>query len=67
VFHLRQTYLQEPDRYNREGITFLFDRTTKKFSYDGAAWREILKRYPNSPEATEARKHLEKLSSTETK
>ena len=51
------------DRYNREGITFLFDRTTKKFSYDGAAWREILRRYPNSPEAAEARKHLDTLSS----
>ena len=49
------------DRYNREGITFLFDRTTRKFSYDGAAWREILKRYPNSPEAAEARKHLDAL------
>jgi hypothetical protein len=47
------------DRYNREGITFLFDRTSKKFSYNGAAWREILKRYPNSPEAVEARKRLE--------
>jgi len=50
------------DRYNREGLTFLFDRTTKKFSYNGAAWREILKRYPNSPEAVEARKHLELLA-----
>ncbi len=49
------------DRYNREGITFVFDRATKKFSYNGAAWREILKRYPNSPEAVEARKHLELL------
>ena len=48
--------------YNREGITFLFNRTTKKFSYNGAAWREILKRYPNSPEAVEARKHLEALA-----
>ena len=50
------------DRYNREGITFLFDRTTRKFSYNGAAWREILKRYPNSPEAAEARKHLDALA-----
>ena len=49
------------DRYNREGITFQFDRATKKFSYDGAAWREILKRYPNSPEAVEARKHLDAM------
>jgi hypothetical protein len=50
------------DRYNREGITFLFDRTTRKFSYNGAAWREILKRYPNSPEAAEARMHLDALA-----
>jgi len=50
------------DRYNREGITFQFDRATKKFSYDGTAWREILKRFPNSPEALEARKHLEALA-----
>jgi len=54
------------DRYNREGLTFLFDRTTRKFSYDGAAWREILKRYPNSPEAVEARKHLEGGATTKT-
>jgi hypothetical protein len=50
------------DRYNREGITFQFDRLTKNFSYDGAAWRQILKRFPNSPEASEARKHLEMLA-----
>src|SRR5712692_2917498 len=55
------------DRYNREGITFLFDRTTKKFSYDGAAWREILKRYPNSPESVDARKPLDALTNLKTK
>jgi len=55
------------DRYNREGLTFLFDRTTKKFSYNGAAWREILKRYPNSPEAVEARKHLDALMNVKPK
>lgn len=47
------------DRYNRQSVTFTFDRAAKKFHYDGAAWREILKRYPNSPEAEEARKRLE--------
>ncbi len=47
------------DRYNRQSVTFTFDRAAKKFHYDGAAWREILKRYPNSPEAGEARKRLE--------
>ncbi len=50
------------DRYNRQGVTFIFDRTAKRFQYDGAAWREILRRYPQSPEAAEARKHLEALA-----
>ena len=49
------------DRYNREGVTFLFDRAAKKFSYDGAAWREILRRFPNSPQAVEAKKRLDPL------
>ena len=63
-YHLNDNGL---DRYNREGITFLFDRTTKKFSYNGAAWREILRRYSNSPEAAEARKHLDALGAPRTK
>jgi hypothetical protein len=44
------------DRYNRQGVTFTFDRTNKKFHYQGWAWREIVRRYPNSAEAAEARK-----------
>jgi hypothetical protein len=50
------------DRYRRQGITFTFDRTAKKFHYDGASWREIVRRYPRSVEAEEARKRLEALS-----
>lgn len=50
------------DRYNRQGVTFTFDRVTKQFHYDGAAWREIVQRYPNSPEASEARQRLATLS-----
>jgi len=50
------------DRYNRQGVTFTFDRAARKFHYDGAAWREILRRYPNSSEAAEARKLLEALA-----
>jgi hypothetical protein len=50
------------DRYRRQGIAFIFDRATKKFHYDGASWREILRRYPRSPEAEEARKRLNALS-----
>ena len=46
------------DRYNRQGVTFTFDREKKHFHYEGAAWREIVRRYPNSAEAEEARKRL---------
>lgn len=49
------------DRYNRQGVTFTFDREKKQFHYDGAAWREIVKKYQKSPEATEAAKRLENL------
>jgi hypothetical protein len=55
------------DRYNRQGVTFTFDRSAKQFHYDGAAWREITQRYPNSPEAVEARKRLESQASLKTK
>jgi hypothetical protein len=54
------------DRYNRQGITFISDRATKHFHYEGAAWREILRRYPRSPEAVEARKRLEALARVKT-
>jgi hypothetical protein len=46
------------DRYNRQRVTFVFDSTTRAFHYDGAAWRELIRRYPNSSEALEARKRL---------
>jgi len=46
------------DRYNRQGITFMFDLSEKRFHYDGEGWQEIVHRYPRSPEAVEARKRL---------
>lgn len=50
------------DRYNRQGVMFTFDRATKKFHYEGWAWREIVRRHPDSKEADEARKRIEALS-----
>jgi hypothetical protein len=50
------------DRYNRQGISFVFDRSKRQFHYDGAAWREIVRRYPNSQEAEAARKRVEVLT-----
>jgi len=50
------------DRYNRQGVKFIFDRAEHRFYYDGAAWRDIIRRYPRSKEAVEARKRLETLN-----
>ena len=47
------------DRYNRLRVGFVFNNSTKRLHYDGAAWRELLRRYPQTPEAIEARKRLE--------
>lgn len=50
------------DRYRRQGVVFTFDPAAKQFHYDGATWREILRRHPNSPEAVEARKRLQRAT-----
>ena len=55
------------DRYNRQGVIFTFDRSAKKFHYDGAAWREIIQRYANRAEAAEAHKRLEILANVKPK
>ncbi|MDQ1525064.1 MAG: hypothetical protein QOE47_2988, partial [Pyrinomonadaceae bacterium] len=31
----------ELDRYNKQGIKFVFERAAKRFRYDGESWREI--------------------------
>jgi hypothetical protein len=59
-YYLNDTGL---DRYNRQQVSFVFNKSTKRFHYDGAAWRELLRRHPRSPLATEARKRLELLHS----
>ncbi len=53
------------DRYNRQGVKFVFDKTTKRFHYDGAAWRELIRVYPRSSAAREAKKRLDLLFSQE--
>ena len=53
------------DRYNRQRVIFVFDKTTKRFHYDGTAWRELIRVYPRSSAAREARKRLNLLFSQE--
>jgi hypothetical protein len=50
------------DRYRKLGIVFLFNSATRSFHYDGASWREIIQKYPTSPEAAEAQKRLTSLT-----
>lgn len=47
------------DRYNRQGVTFVYDSREKVLRYDGEGWQELVHRYPRTPEAAEARKRLE--------
>ncbi len=46
------------DRYNRQHVGFVFDKSTKRFHYDGAAWRELIRVYPRSSAASEAKRRL---------
>ena len=46
------------DRYNRQRVVFVFDKITKRFHYDGTAWRELIRRYPKTSQAAEARKRV---------
>jgi hypothetical protein len=48
------------DRYNRLGVHFQYHEPSGELLYDGAAYREIGKRYPTSEQAIEARKRLQR-------
>jgi hypothetical protein len=51
------------DRYNRQRVGFIFDKSTKRFHYDGDAWRELIRRYPKTQQAAEAKNRLAVLYS----
>jgi len=59
-YYLNHTGL---DRYNRQRVSFVFDKSTKRFHYDGAAWRELIRRYPRTKEAAQAHKRMQALYS----
>jgi hypothetical protein len=60
---LHSFYLNYPflDRYRKLGVVFLFNSNTKNYHYDGATWKELVKKYPSSSEAVEAQKRLDSL------
>jgi hypothetical protein len=49
------------DRYRKLGIVFLFNSGSRSFHYDGASWKEIVRRFAASAEAVEAQKRLNSL------
>lgn len=49
------------DRYRKLGVDFVFNSNTKTFHYDGAAWKEIVSKFPKSSEAAEAQKRVDSL------
>jgi hypothetical protein len=49
------------DRYRKLGIVFLVNVETKQFHYNGKSWEEIIKKFPNSQEALEAKKRIDLL------
>ena len=55
------------DRYNRQGVTFVFDNREKRLRYDGEGWQELVHRYPRSPQAAEARKKLAAINASNSK
>ena len=46
------------DRYRRQGVVFTFNTEKRQYAYDGAAWREIVRRHAQSAEAQRARVRL---------
>jgi hypothetical protein len=59
---LRDYYLNDSglDRYSKLQITFDFKDSTVEYSYDGKAYREIIRRFPDSEEARVARTRLDR-------
>jgi hypothetical protein len=50
------------DRYRKVGVNFTFNADSKEFHYDGAWWREIVRKHQTTNEAAEAKKRLESLT-----
>lgn len=47
------------DRYNRIGVMFEYDAKADRIVYDGAAYKDLLRRYPRSEDIDIARKRLD--------
>jgi hypothetical protein len=61
--NLKDYYLNDPglDRYSKLRVKFDFNQATTQYVYDGQAYREIIKRFPESDEAKRARQRLDRV------
>lgn len=61
--NLKDYYLNDPglDRYSKLRVKFDFNQATTQYVYDGHAYREIIKRFPESDEAKRARQRLDRV------
>ncbi len=57
-FYLNYSFL---DRYRKLDVIFLFNSNTRNYHYDGATWKELIQKYPNSAESAEAQKRMDSL------
>src|SRR6266571_4002270 len=58
---LRDYYMNDTglDRYNKLGVLFDYNQSTSEYVYEGKAYRELVKRFPDTKEAKLARQHIE--------
>ncbi|HEY3137024.1 MAG TPA: hypothetical protein VGL29_13420 [Blastocatellia bacterium] len=58
---LRDYYMNDTglDRYNKLGVLFDYNQSTSDYVYEGKAYRELVKRFPDTKEAKLARQHIE--------
>jgi hypothetical protein len=60
----RDYYLSDAglDRYSKLGVVFDFNESTAEFVYHGKAYRDLVKRFPKSEEATLALERLQAIN-----
>lgn len=50
------------DRYNRQDVHFIFNSSTRRFHYNGDAWRLLVRQHPHTAAAVAARQRLQELA-----
>ena len=51
----------ELDRYRRLGISYVFNPQTRQYHYNGDCWQELVRKFPNASEKSQALARLDTL------